>query len=111
MIELFKRLLEVVVESPSRLRSWAMRVSKNRAVAGHPCDLPDITHRQRDQLAEEYANGYLTGWSECFDACMIALEEELREVEVRSWADLVTEGCAQPKVPPQLHHLRSTKAN
>jgi len=32
--------------------------------------------RQRQLLAEEYARGYLVGWSECFEVCLEAVEQE-----------------------------------
>ncbi len=34
-------------------------------------------HRKRQDLAEEYARGYMAGWHECFDACLVAVEDEL----------------------------------
>jgi len=34
-------------------------------------------HREGQQLADEYARGYLVGWRECFDTCKRAIEEEL----------------------------------
>jgi hypothetical protein len=34
-------------------------------------------HREGQQLADEYARGYLVGWRECFDTCKQAIEEEL----------------------------------
>jgi hypothetical protein len=34
-------------------------------------------HRHRQQLADEYARGYLAGWRECFQTCLEAVEEEL----------------------------------
>jgi hypothetical protein len=34
-------------------------------------------HRRRQDLAEEYARGYMGGWRECFEACLVAVEEEL----------------------------------
>jgi hypothetical protein len=35
------------------------------------------THRERQRLAEEYARGYLSGWRECFETCMAAVEDEI----------------------------------
>lgn len=37
------------------------------------------THRERQLLAEEYARGYMSGWRECFHACLEAVQEELGE--------------------------------
>lgn len=34
-------------------------------------------HRNRQELAEEYARGYMAGWHECFESCLVAVEEEL----------------------------------
>ena len=39
------------------------------------------THRERHRLAEEYAHGYLTGWQECFETCLAAVEEEISRVD------------------------------
>jgi hypothetical protein len=35
------------------------------------------SHRDHQQLADEYARGYLAGWRECFQTCIEAVEEEL----------------------------------
>jgi hypothetical protein len=35
------------------------------------------THRERQRFADEYARGFLSGWHECFDTCMQAVEEEV----------------------------------
>jgi flagellar biosynthesis/type III secretory pathway protein FliH len=35
------------------------------------------SQRQRERLAEEFATGYLSGWRECYEACMAAVNEEL----------------------------------
>jgi len=34
-------------------------------------------HEQRERLAEEYARGYLSGWRECFQTCIEAVEDEI----------------------------------
>jgi len=34
-------------------------------------------HRKRQDLAEEHARGYMAGWHECFEACLVAVEDEL----------------------------------
>jgi hypothetical protein len=39
------------------------------------------THRDRERLAEEYARGYMSGWHECFRACLDAVEDELARVD------------------------------
>ena len=61
--------------------------------------------RERQVLAEHYASGYLTGWQECYDACLEALEEELmragislgrREVEPRRTQGVATGKRSKP---------------
>lgn len=34
-------------------------------------------HCERQRLAEEYAQGYMAGWRECFETCLEAVEDEL----------------------------------
>ena len=34
-------------------------------------------HSTRRLLAEEYANGYMAGWQECYEVCVAAVQEEL----------------------------------
>jgi hypothetical protein len=41
-------------------------------------------HKERERLAEEYARGYLSGWRECFQTCLTAVEEEISHAD-RSW--------------------------
>lgn len=36
-------------------------------------------HRDRKRLAEEYARGYMSGWRECYEACLIAVEDEISQ--------------------------------
>ncbi|MGA9183766.1 MAG: hypothetical protein WBZ32_00600, partial [Candidatus Acidiferrales bacterium] len=36
-------------------------------------------NRERQQLADEYARGYMAGWRECFETCLTAVEEELSQ--------------------------------
>ena len=31
----------------------------------------------RERLAVEYARGYMTGWGECFRACLDVVDEEI----------------------------------
>jgi hypothetical protein len=38
-------------------------------------------HRKRQDLAEEYARGYMAGWHECFEACLVAVEDELTRTD------------------------------
>lgn len=34
-------------------------------------------HRERERPAVEYARGYMTGWRECFRACLDVVDEEI----------------------------------
>ncbi|MGA8145900.1 MAG: hypothetical protein WB987_18585 [Candidatus Acidiferrales bacterium] len=34
-------------------------------------------HRERERLAEEYSQGYMSGWRECFQACLEVVENEI----------------------------------
>jgi len=38
-------------------------------------------HRERGRLADEYARGYMSGWHECFRACLDAVEDEITRVD------------------------------
>lgn len=38
-------------------------------------------HKERERLAEEYARGYMSGWRECFQTCMAAVEEEISHAD------------------------------
>jgi len=46
-------------------------------------------HRERERLAEEYAQGYMVGWRECFQACLEVVEDEIGCVhdayDVKGW--------------------------
>ena len=37
----------------------------------------DRANRERQLMAEEFANGYMAGWRECFRTCMETIEDEL----------------------------------
>jgi hypothetical protein len=39
------------------------------------------THRERHRLAEEYAQGYITGWRECFEVCLESVDEEIARAD------------------------------
>jgi len=43
-------------------------------------------HNQRQQLAEEYARGYMSGWRECLEACAEALAGRASEADARGVA-------------------------
>ena len=36
---------------------------------------------ERERLAEEYARVYMSGWRECFQTCMAAVEEEISHAD------------------------------
>jgi hypothetical protein len=38
-------------------------------------------HKEREKMAEEYARGYMSGWRECFQTCMNAVEEEISRAD------------------------------
>ena len=64
-----------------RSGNWRLRAIF-RAVAGPGIDAQFIAEsqrafRQEQELAGQYAAGYLAGWEECFDACLEAVHEEL----------------------------------
>ena len=53
-------------------------------------------HRQ--ELADEYARGYMAGWHECFEACLVAVEDELtRSGEMWDVGALLTDGSGQQR--------------
>jgi hypothetical protein len=52
----------------------------------------------RQRMADEYARGYLVGWRECFDACLVAVEEELtRSDDMWEIGALLAEAPKLPK--------------
>ncbi len=64
-----------------RAGNWRVR-RVARALAGLGIDAQFVAdsqriYREEQALAEQYAAGYLSGWEECFDACLEAVQEEL----------------------------------
>jgi hypothetical protein len=62
------------------LREIAYRVRVAARAPGFECAQVfelQRAHRQRQHLADEYARGYMAGWNECFEACLVAVEEEI----------------------------------
>ena len=58
------------------------------------------THHERCRLADEYANGYMAGWHECYQECLTAVESEITRVdEVWDIPGLLAEAAnpARPK--------------
>jgi hypothetical protein len=48
-------------------------------------------HSERQRLAEEYSQGYLDGWHECYAACLAAVEDEVsRSAELWAAGDVLT---------------------
>ena len=60
-------------EIRNRLRSAWLAPSIEKAEAREM----ERLHEQRERLAEEYARGYLSGWRECFQTCIDAVEDEI----------------------------------
>lgn len=56
-------------------------------------------HRRREDLAEEYARGYLRGWNECFETCLGIVEEEISSASVWDAGALLV-GPPEEPVPP-----------
>jgi hypothetical protein len=38
-------------------------------------------HHERERLADEYGNGFMKGWQECYEACMGAVQAEMSDAE------------------------------
>jgi hypothetical protein len=75
--------LRVAVRAPRIERAQAFEV--NRA------------HHDRQRLAEEYARGYMCGWHECYEACLVAVEDEIsRSSEIWEIGAIFAD---QPKSP------------
>jgi hypothetical protein len=55
-------------------------------------------HYQRQRAADEYARGYMTGWRECFHACVEAIEDEMSHAD-EAWevGALLTGGGKPPR--------------
>jgi hypothetical protein len=46
---------------------------------------------ERERFAEEYARGYLSGWDECYAACLEAVEDEVsRKNDIWAAGELLT---------------------
>jgi hypothetical protein len=56
-------------------------------------------HRERERLADEYARGYMSGWQECFRACLDAVEDEI--ARVGDTFDAATLLLPEPKPRPK----------
>ncbi|HUO34944.1 MAG TPA: hypothetical protein VMU43_08120 [Candidatus Acidoferrum sp.] len=56
-------------------------------------------HRRREEMAEEYARGYMQGWNECFAACLGVVEEELASSGVWDAGALLLPAPPKPEPP------------
>jgi hypothetical protein len=63
----FRYRLRVALRAPSTERAEVFEMER--------------THRERHRLAEEYAQGYITGWRECFEVCLESVEEEISRAD------------------------------
>jgi len=51
------------------------------------------TYNDQQRIAEEYSRGYMSGWRECYQACIDAIEGEMdRAEEVWDVGALLTDG-------------------
>ena len=66
----------------------------------HVADAQRI-YRQRQILAEEFAEGYLTGWQECLDACIETIEQQIEQGGLRKFAK------AQCSFPSKTGHSKT----
>lgn len=49
-------------------------------------------HAERERLAEDFAQGYLDGWHECYALCLEAVEDEVsRKSDIWAAGELLTE--------------------
>jgi hypothetical protein len=94
-----KRRLGVYFPSPLHLALRALRELAYRlrlAVRAPRIECAQVfelqrAHRHRQSIAEEYARGYTAGWHECFEACLVAVEQELtRSSELWEVGSLLT---------------------
>jgi hypothetical protein len=56
-------------------------------------------HRRRQDLADEFARGYMEGWHECFETCLGVVEEELTACSERDPAALLLPNVSKPETP------------
>jgi hypothetical protein len=75
-------------ESPVARSMWLARIVRElryrlRIVLSAPSSAKaelaekERVQSERNRLAEEYSEGYLAGWHECYAACLDAVEDEL----------------------------------
>ncbi len=96
-------------------REFVWRMARAaRALGGPGREKEEMTnaqriHRERQILAEEYASGYLTGWQECFEACVEAIEEELSRGGLRKVARALIPLPARTRRPQAQSERRAEK--
>lgn len=56
-------------------------------------------HRRRQDLADEFARGYMQGWHECFETCLGVVEEELTASSACDSCVLLLPNVSKPETP------------
>ena len=62
------------------LHTLSPLVSRKASDRLHRAELREA-HVEHQRLAEEFSEGYLSGWRECYAACLDAVETEMRTGE------------------------------
>lgn len=99
----------VGVYCPAPLR-WLFRVLRESAyrfrlaLEAPPIEHADVfamqlEHRRREEMADEYARGYMQGWRECFDTCLGVVEEELASSAAWEAGALLSPVPGKPETP------------
>jgi len=56
-------------------------------------------HLRRQEMADEYARGYMQGWRECFDTCLGVVEEEIASTATWDAGALLVSPPGKPETP------------
>jgi hypothetical protein len=56
-------------------------------------------HRRRQDLADEFARGYMQGWHECFETCLGVVEEELTTSSEWDASAFLLPNVSKPETP------------
>ena len=56
-------------------------------------------HRRRQDLADEFARGYMQGWHECFETCLGVVQEELASSASWDAGALLLPNVSKPETP------------
>lgn len=87
-------ILRVGREAAHRIRRTLGAPSIERAEAAEV----EARNHERHRLAEEYSRGYLTGWRECLDTCLAAVEDEFVSTDdLWTMGDLLSSSKRQPE--------------